>query len=595
MIADRLSEAAVDIDESHVSTRTNRIVAMSVAIATDQLDADADDRRIVMRWREIRAKLIDPQIAGHLGQIVSASATALNVEFRNAINAVRCAIEAQRDAHAANAGAGDEPPLELRVGIHAMEAGARGAQLYEEAIRRADLLEQAAQTGQILVSATVAAQVAGAPDLVTERLDEAPNARVAAGEPVFRVVPVQVGAEPGRNRPNASVAVLSHNPAAVALQGGKATDGIVEDITRALSTIQDLIVVSRASTVHMRGSEPRTVGRQLGVRYVVTVQSRRADGRFSVSARLVDTETGRVVWHKRFAAPERDVFDLQEKIARRIASALLPNLSGAELERIASKPPENLDAYDLVLQATDRMYRLEATDFAAAREMLERALKLEPGYAAAYTYLAMWHMLNIGQGYSGDENRESAEMLRAANNALARDPADAHALALLGHCKAWLYRDYEAAVDLFEQAYVVSPNSAFVWGWSSPICSYLGDGATGVARAERALRLCPIGPHSYFYRAVLALGHYTLGRYAEAARWSRRSMAVYPQYEANLRFLAASLAAGGRVQEARRVARSLLELRPDFSVGRFAARYAYRDPHRNALLAEHLRLAGLPD
>ena len=595
MIADRLSETAVDIEGSNVvSSRANRIVAMSVAIATDQIGAAADGRRIEMRWREIRAKLIDPQIAGHLGQIVGASATGLTVEFRNAVNAVRCAIEAQRDAHAANAGAGDEPALELRVGIHAMEGGARGQQVYDEAIKLAVSIEQAAETGQILVSAAVAAQIAGAPDLVTERLGQARSSRAADDAPVFRVVPVQLGAEPGRSRPNASLAVISY-AGEDAPGAANAADGIVEDITRALSTIQDLIVVSRASTVHLRGSNPRTIGRQLGVRYIVTVRSRRAEGRFGVSARLVDTETGREVWHKRFGVAEREVFDLQGKIARRIASALLPNLSSAELQRIASKPPENLDAYDLVLQATHRMYRLEREDFAAAREMLERALKLEPGYAAAYTYLAMWHMLNIGQGYSGDENRESAEMLRAANNALARDPADAHALALLGHCKAWLYRDYEAAVDLFEQAYIVSPNSAVVWGWSSPICSYLGDGATGVARAERALRLCPIGPHSYFYRAVLALGHYTLGRYADAARWSRRSMAVYPQYEANLRFLAASLAAGGRVQEARRVARSLLELRPDFSVGRFAARYAYRDPHRNALLAEHLRLAGLPD
>lgn len=594
MIADRLSEAAVDIEDSRlVSSRANRIVAMSVAIATDQLDVAAEGRRVEMRWREIRAKLIDPQIAGHLGQIVSASTTGITVEFRNAVNAVRCAIETQRDAHAANAGAGDEPPLELRVGIHAIEGGTSGQQLYDEAIKLAVSLEQAAETGQILVSAAVAAQVAGAPDLVTERLAQ-PATRMAESEPVFRVVPVQVGAEPGRSKPNASVAVLADTDKD-APRGGNSADGIVEDVTRALSTIQDLIVVSRASTVHLRDSEPRAIGRQLGVRYVVTVRLRRTEAGFSVSARLVDTATGHVVWHKRFAASERDIFALQQKIARRIASALLPNLSGAELQRIASKPPENLDAYDLVLQATHRMYRLEREDFAVARDMLERALKLQPGYAAAYTYLAMWHMLNIGQGYSGDENRESAEMLRAANLALERDPADAHALALLGHCKAWLYRDYESAIDLFEQAYIVSPNSAFVWGWSSPVCSYLGDGATGVARAERALRLCPIGPHSYFYRAVLALGHYTLGRYADAARWSRRSMAVYPQYEANLRFLAASLAASGRVQEARRVARSLLELRPDFSVSRFASRYAYRDPQRNALLGEHLRLAGLPD
>jgi tetratricopeptide (TPR) repeat protein len=315
----------------------------------------------------------------------------------------------------------------------------------------------------------------------------------------------------------------------------------------------------------------------------------------AVAAKLVDAETGTVVWRKRYDAPHQKIFDLQQDIARRIASALLPNLSSAELQRIEAKPPENLDAYDLVLQGLHRMYRLRRQDFAVARSLLERAIKLEPGYAAAYTYLAMWHMLNVGQGYSEDENRESAELQRAATSAIERDPGDAHALALLGHCKAWLYRDYDSALDLFERAHVASPNSAFVWGWSSPICSYLGDGASGVARAERALRLSPIGPHSYFFRAVLALGHYTLGNYADAARWSRRSMAVYPDYEANLRFLAASLAACGRFHEARRVGKSLLALRPDFRVGRFATRYAYRDPKRNEGFAEHLRLAGLPD
>ncbi len=198
MIADRLSETAVDIEDNHVvSSRANRIVAVSVAIATDQLDAAPGDRRMEMRWREIRAKLIDPQIAGHLGQIVSASATGLTVEFRNAVNAVRCAIEMQRDAHAANAGAGDAPPLELRVGVHATEGGAKAQQPFEEAIKLALSLEQAAEAGQVLISATTAAQIAGAPDLVTERLGQAP--RVAEGEPVLRVVSAEGGADHGRS------------------------------------------------------------------------------------------------------------------------------------------------------------------------------------------------------------------------------------------------------------------------------------------------------------------------------------------------------------------------------------------------------------
>jgi adenylate cyclase len=166
---------------------------------------------------------------------------------------------------------------------------------------------------------------------------------------------------------------------------------------------------------------------------------------------------------------------------------------------------------------------------------------------------------------------------------------------LLGHCKAWLYRDYDNALDCFERAFAASPNAAFVWGWSSPTCSYLGDGATGAQHAEYAVRLSPLGRDAYFYRSSLALAHYTDGAYADAVRWSRRALATNPLHSATLRILAASLAADGRREEARIVAGSILALQPRFSSSRFAANYAYRDAKRSAAFGEHLRLAGLPD
>ncbi|MGH7005105.1 MAG: tetratricopeptide repeat protein, partial [Alphaproteobacteria bacterium] len=213
----------------------------------------------------------------------------------------------------------------------------------------------------------------------------------------------------------------------------------------------------------------------------------------------------------------------------------------------------------------------------------------------AYTLLAEWHTLDIGQGYCEDENAAMNDLVRLVTNAIERNKTDARALALLGHCRAWLFRNYDEALDLFEQAFAASPNSAFAWGWSSPTCSYLGDGASAVVHAEYALRLSPLGPHAYFFRSALALAHYTNGDYEEAARWGRRSMAVNPLYASNLRFLAASLAARGRLQDARAVGRALLALRPDFSVKRLVARGSFKDAKRTFALGEHLRLAGLPD
>lgn len=555
---------------------------------------EPDDRRLEMRWREIRAKLVDRQIASHLGQIVSGKADRFIAEFRNALNAVRCAVELQRDIPAANSASSEVSPIELRIGVHLCEDLAAGQATYEESVKTAHSLQEAAEPGAIVLSASTQEQIAGAQDIATEPLAR-PRIELAHGCSAFRVVLRQIGAPPPRRTtPIPSLAVLPFSSTREA-GGDYFTEGIVEDIVGALSAVSDLLVIARTSTLPFRSADVRTVGRHLSVRYIVTGTTQRTASRLTVTPELIDTETGTRVWRKRYDVPHRKIFDLQQDIARRIACALVPSLSGAELQRVETKRPENLDAYDLVLQAMYRMYRLERKDFAAARTLLERAIPLDPGYAAAYTFLAMWHMLNLGQGYCADENAESMEVVRAAEKAAEQHPADARALVLFGHCKAWLFRDYDSALDLIERAFAAAPNSAFVWGWSSPTCSYLGDGATAIAHAEHALRLCPLGPHAYAYRTALGLAHYTNGNYDEATRWGRRVMAANPLFSANLRFLAASLAARGRLEEARAVARSMLALQPAFSVKRFAARYPYRDVKRNAILAEHLRLAGLPD
>jgi adenylate cyclase len=594
-LSDRLSDAARAVENGgHDSTRRRRLVIMVLGMAAEPRWSAPGDRRLEMRWRELRATLLDAQIGGHLGQIAQSLPAGLVAEFTNPINAVRCAIELHRDVVAANAKAMDLPQLELRIGVHLWESRAPGSPTYEDGVRVAGSLQDAAEAGEIVVSAGICEHVAGAPDIAVEPIRRPRLAAIGGG--AFRLAPRHFELQPPRRAaPKPSLAVLPFDGSANA-EGDYFAEGIVDDIVGALSAISDLLVISRSSTAHLRGAvDVRAAGRQLGVRYVVTGTTARTANRLILVPELIDTETGTSVWRKRYDVAHREIFGLQQSIALRIARSLHPKLSKVQQQRLQTRHPESLDAYDLVLQAKHRMYSLDPADFASARELLQRAVALEPGYAAAYTYMAMWHKLNLGQRYSGDETSGTMDLMRAAESALERDPADAHALALLGHCKAWLHRDYVTALDLFEQAFAAAPNSAFVWGWSSPVCSYLGDGATAVARAKYALRLCPLGPEAYFFRTALGLADYTSGNYDEAIRWGRRAMAINPRYEANLRFLAASLAARGQLAEAREIGRALLALRPDFSVARLAARYAYKDHARKAAYAAHLRAAGLPD
>ena len=130
---------------------------------------------------------------------------------------------------------------------------------------------------------------------------------------------------------------------------------------------------------------------------------------------------------------------------------------------------------------------------------------------------------------------------------------------------------------------------------SSPTYSYLGDGPAAIARAERGLRLSPLDPHAFWYQTTLTLAHYAMGNYAEAAEWGRKVAAKKPTFTANLRFLAASLAALGRRGEAHQAAELIMQIEPGFHAERFAAGYAFRDEERRRRFAEHLRLAGLPE
>jgi tetratricopeptide (TPR) repeat protein len=252
-------------------------------------------------------------------------------------------------------------------------------------------------------------------------------------------------------------------------------------------------------------------------------------------------------------------------------------------------------AYDCLIRGSTQRYQLNRESFAEAGMWLRRAIELDPGYAAPYAVLADWHSIRVAQGWSPDPDLDFLEATRLSGAAIERDSFDAIALALCGHLKSFLFHEFDEAIALFDRALDASPSSALAWTRSSPTHSYIGLTDEAVARAEQGLRLSPFDPHLFFAQASLALAHYTAGRYLEAVRWGQKATEVNPRYTANLRILAASLAAADRLAEAHAASRALLALDPHFRAGAFVERYALRDPDRRALLARHLTLAGFPE
>ena len=373
-------------------------------------------------------------------------------------------------------------------------------------------------------------------------------------------------------------------------------DGIVEDIVGALASIRDLLVISRSSTLRYRGAtvDVRAMGRELGASYALSGSVRRAGPRMRVSVELAETSGGAVIWASHFDGVSEDLFALQDQIATGVVGTLAPQVRDAELRRALRKRPDSLEAYDCALRGLAQLYVLTPHDFEEAHTWLEKAVALDPGYAMPYALLAIWHSIRVGQGWSPDVAADQAAVLRLATAAIQRDSFDAMALALCGHSKSILRYEFEEAMLLFDRALEASPSSAIAWIRSSPTYAYIGDPEETIRRVEEGLRLSPFDPLVFLAHTGLNLAHYVAGRYDEAARWGRKAAEQNPHYTANLRLLAASLAAAGSADEAREVGQSLLEADPTFKVGRFVAAYAIRDPARRDRLAEHLRLAGLP-
>jgi adenylate cyclase len=592
-----------------------------------------------------RRELIDPKIAAHRGRIVKTTGDGLLVEFSSAVEAVACAISVQRGIAVRNEGVAEDKRVIFRIGVNVGDIISEAGDIFGDGVNVAARLESLCEPGGLCISRAVRDQVRDKLPVAFDDLGEQQVKNIARPVRAFGLTAEAIAATPelspqaltapgGRSRPwaiavlvavilaaggttwwivrappmvtqppgptaisplpigaaRASIAVLPLE--ALGAEGGSDyfADGLTEDIISALGRFRELSVMSLGAVFAYKGKHPSPmeVGRDLKVRYVVEGFIRRGPERIRVSLSLTDTDRSAVLWSEKYEAEPKDILAVQDQITRRITGALALRVTSIELARSAAKPPNSLEAYDLVLRGRDLLSRLTRSANAQARDLFERAIVLDPSYAPAYVGLGQVDARASNQGWTQDpgESLERAEKL--AQKAIALDDLNSNAHALLGDV-AVQFGDYDRALGELKRAIDLNGSDAESYGHLATVLLYEGDISGAIAGGELLTQFQPEIPDGTAFS--LGVAYILADRGPDAVRILERVIDRNPQaLYANV-MLAAAYAAVGQQREAERQAERVHQRFPTFSRDRFGS--ALRDPTLRAKLDGVLKKAGL--
>jgi TolB-like protein/Flp pilus assembly protein TadD len=371
-------------------------------------------------------------------------------------------------------------------------------------------------------------------------------------------------------------------------------DGMVEEITTALSRFKWLFVIARNSSFTFKGRavDIKEVGRKLGVRYVLEGSVRKASGKVRITGQLIDAATGAHIWADRFERDLTDIFALQDEVTVAVVSAIQPKLLQTEIAMATRRRPESLTAYDFYLRAMKPYYSSTREALAEAIRLARRALDLDPRFAVVAALAGMCHMQNVQFGYAADAQFERQEAIRLLRLALSVDDGDPDTLAMAAAISAFMVGDCESAIEMADRAVAFNPNSYLAWSRRGWVYRIAGSPEEAVRSYERALRLSPVDPALHLTFSGMGRALIELGRFDEAIVAGKKAQRQNPSHSAAYRCLASAFAHLGRDAEAREAAARLLEVDPAFTISAFITRGGTSNAK---LYIEGLRKAGLPE
>ncbi|MGH8677680.1 MAG: adenylate/guanylate cyclase domain-containing protein, partial [Burkholderiales bacterium] len=582
------------------------------------------------------------RIVEHGGRVVDHPGDSLLAEFPSAVEAVQCAVEIQRDLHERNALLPENRRMRLRIGVTLGDVIEQDSALYGDGVNIAARLQALAEAGGICVSGTVFEQVEGKLALDFAAMGEQQVKNIAKPIRVYRVLQLEVKTKASwwRRKASAAPALIRRkfsSPTFIALtalvliggvwgvtriefplrpadsvptatpqdrasiavlpfanlSGDPAdvyfSDGITEDVIVALGRFSNLSVMSRNAVFKFKDKQLSApdIGRELGVQYLVEGSVRKAGERIRVSVQLTDAQRGTLLWSARYDDELKDVFAREDEIMRSVAGALAAKLKGLEQERAWQKPTENLQAYDYVLRARQRLARAERDANIEAQSLLEKAVELDPKYAAAHVTMGtvLFDRVSYGWTEAPGETLEQVEALAKKALSLGESTGTAHRLL----AAVYLYRhQYDLAMNESELAISLNPSDADSYGIRGSILLFAGKIDDALRSLEQSHKLDPNTKRDNF--VTMGVAYYMKRRYDDALRVLQRGAQLYPDDGFNYAVTAAVYGQLGQRDEAARMIAEVRRFDPFFDAASFGA--LFKDPSNQFLLVEGLRKAG---
>jgi adenylate cyclase len=588
--------------EARVDRRLAAILAVDIAGYSRLMGGDEEGT--LRQLKEHRKELIDPKITEHRGRIVKTSGDGMLVEFVSVVDAVRCAVDVQRGMIERNAKLPVESRIQFRVGINVGDIISDDNDIYGDGVNVAARLEALAEPGGICVSRNVHDQVRDKLSFSFEDI----------GEQVFKNIARSVGVHRVSLAENAPLTVVkstaaaqkpelasSDRPSLAVLPFANMSgdpeqeyfaDGISEDIITGLSKLRWFFVIARNSSFAYKGKtgDVKRAARELGVRYVLEGSVRKSGNRVRITAQLIDAATSNHIWADHYDGHLTDIFALQDEITEKVVAAIEPRLLEAEGIRSQNRSPEDLGAWDMVIQANSLFWRLTQAETETAIETLRRAVQRYPEYAPARSMLAFVLLISgyLGWGLMDPQLKEAATL---AGRAAELDDSDPWAHLALGFV-AFVRRRTNVATAEFRRALALNPNFAAAHGYLGWTLAFDGQADQAITHLEEAIRLSPHDPQNAIFNTGLAVAHYLEGRYADAVEYSRKTLQQRSAFTAGHRIYCASLAQDGQIDEAREALARLKEMHPDLSIA-WIERHVPYTPGPMAKFLEGMRKAGL--
>ena len=530
-----------------------------------------DEEGTLERLKVLRRTIADPKIKEHRGRVVRTMGDGLLVEFASVVDAVRCAVEVQREMVLRNTDLPSDRRIEFRIGINLGDIIKDGREIYGDGVNVAARLEALATPGGICVSRVVRDQVR---DKLGFAFDDRGEQQVKNIARPVRVFDVNMTGETMTLTPDAaaraplslpdkpSIAVLPFQNMSGDPEQEYFADGMVEEIITALSRIRWLFVIARNSSFTYKGRSVgvKQLGRELGVRYVLEGSVRKGGNRVRITAQLIEAETGAHLWADRFDGSLEDVFDLQDRVAINVAGVIEPTLQAAEVHRSAARPTSDVTAYDLYLRALATYYPITKERLLRALDLLQQAIAIDRHCGPALSLAAMCHMRRFREGWA-EESETASEAVDLARQALQVAGDDPGILANAAFVLANFGEDIGAMMALVDRALTLTPSFSRGWFLSGVLRLWAGQHDLAIEHAETALRLSP-REQTGTPLSLIGEAHFFKREFDEAASKLLLSIQENPGYPHSYRVLAACYFHMGRLNEAHAIIARLRSITP---------------------------------